>query len=102
MNKQLFCVMDDSKKDIEMTPEISQMHNDCINRIKEKYAYLLNDNDKLNNNFYSDDMRYVMDETSVPYEHNENPFPRTTSDDEFDEMIINKYHLTTKEMEKDV
>lgn len=40
-----------------------------------------------------------MDETSVPYEQNENPFPQTDLDDEFETMIINKYHLTTKEME---
>ncbi len=39
------------------------------------------------------------DETSVPYEQNENPFPQTDLDDEFEKMIINKYHLTTKEME---
>lgn len=50
--------------------------------------------------YLKNDMCYVMDETSVPYEHNENPFPRTASDDEFEEMIINKYHLITKEMEK--
>ena len=96
MNKQLFCVMDDTKKEIEMTPELSQMHNDSINRIKKKYAYLFEDS------VDEDDMRYVMDETSMPYEYNENPFPRTTSDDEFEEMIINKYHLMTKEMEKEL
>lgn len=40
-----------------------------------------------------------LDETSAPYTDNENPFVRT-KDDEFDEMIIAKYHLTTKEKEK--
>ena len=45
-------------------------------------------------------LSFFMDETSAPYEDGENPFPRTKEDDEFDEMIIAKYHLTTKEMEK--
>jgi hypothetical protein len=40
-----------------------------------------------------------MDDTSVPYEQDENPFPKTNSDDEFEKMIITKYHLITKEME---
>ena len=44
-------------------------------------------------------LRFLMDETSVPYPENENPFPRTKEDDVFDEMIIEKYHLITKEME---
>ena len=44
-------------------------------------------------------LRCFMDETSAPYEDGENPFVRTKEDDEFDEMIIAKYHLTTKEME---
>ena len=48
----------------------------------------------------TDNLRFIMDETSVPYEQNENPFPRTDSDDEFEKMIINKYHLVTKEMEE--
>lgn len=47
----------------------------------------------------TENLRFVMDETSAPYEQNENPFPRTDSDNEFEKMIINKYHLTTKEME---
>lgn len=41
---------------------------------------------------FTENSRFVMDETSVPYERNENPFPRTDSDDEFEKMIINKYH----------
>ena len=45
-------------------------------------------------------LRYVMDETSAPYEDGENPFVRTKEDDEFVEKIIAKYHLITKEMEK--
>ena len=40
-------------------------------------------------------LSFFMDETSAPYEDGENPFPRTKEDDEFDEMIIAKYHLTT-------
>lgn len=44
-------------------------------------------------------LRFFMDETSVPYEENENPFPRAKEDDVLDEMIIEKYHLITKEME---
>lgn len=46
-----------------------------------------------------DNLRFVMDETSAPYEENENPFVQTELDNEFEQMIINKYHLTTKEME---
>ena len=49
--------------------------------------------------YSTDNLRFVMDETSVPYEQNENPFPQTDSDDEFEKTIINKYHLITKEME---
>lgn len=45
-------------------------------------------------------LRYFMDETSAPYEDGENPFPRTKEDDEFDEMMIAKHHLVTKEMEE--
>ena len=47
----------------------------------------------------TDSLRFIMDETSVSYEQNENPFPRTDFDNKFDNMIIKKYHLTTKEME---
>lgn len=46
-----------------------------------------------------ENLRFIMDETSIPYERNENPFPQTAVDEEFDKIIINKYHLTTKEME---
>lgn len=46
-----------------------------------------------------DNLRFVMDETSVPYEENETPFVQTESDNEFEQMIISKYHLATKEME---
>lgn len=45
-------------------------------------------------------LSFFMDETSAPYTDNENPFVRTKEDDEFDEMLIATYHLTTKEMEK--
>lgn len=47
----------------------------------------------------TENLRFFMDETSVPYEKTENPFPRTKEDDEFDKTIIAKYHLTTIEME---
>lgn len=47
------------------------------------------------------DLRFVMDESSVPYEKNENPFPRIKEDDEFENKIIDKYHLITEEMEID-
>lgn len=50
--------------------------------------------------YSADNLRFVMDETSAPFEENENPFIQTETDDEFDQMIINKYHLTTKEMEQ--
>ena len=46
-------------------------------------------------------LRFFMDETSTPYTDSENPFVRTKEDDEFDKMIIEKYHLTTKERERD-
>ena len=49
--------------------------------------------------YSTDNLRFVMDETSVPYEQNENPFLETKEDEEFEEMIINKYHLITKEAE---
>lgn len=48
--------------------------------------------------YLAENLRFVMDETSAPYEKNENPFPRTKADDEFDKLIIKKYHLTTEEM----
>lgn len=44
-------------------------------------------------------LRFYMDETSAPYSDKDNPFNRTKEDDEFDKMIIEKYKLTTKEME---
>ena len=46
-------------------------------------------------------LRFYMDETSVPYDENKNPFIRTEEDDAFDKMLIAKYHLTTVEMEND-
>ena len=49
--------------------------------------------------YSTDNLRFVMDETSVPYEQNENPFLQMDLGDEFEKMIISKYHLTTKEME---
>lgn len=51
--------------------------------------------------YSTDNLRFIMDETSTPYEENENPFIQTELDNEFERMIINKYHLTTKEMESD-
>lgn len=49
--------------------------------------------------YSTDNLRFVMDETSAPYEENENLFVQTELASEFEQMIINKYHLTTKEME---
>lgn len=46
-----------------------------------------------------ENLRFVMDETSAPYEQNENPFSQTDADAKFEKMIINKYHLVTEEME---
>ena len=40
-----------------------------------------------------------MDDTSIPFEDDENPFPRTKEDDEFDEQMIKKYNLVLKETE---
>ena len=48
------------------------------------------------------DLRFFMDETSAPYEDGENPFIRTKEDEKFDKMIIAKYNLITKEMEKEI
>jgi hypothetical protein len=44
-------------------------------------------------------LRFFTNETSMPYSENENPFLRTEEDDKFDEMIIEEYHLVTKEKE---
>lgn len=46
--------------------------------------------------YSTDNLRFVADETSIPYEQNENPFPKTDLDDEFEKTIINKYHLRRK------
>lgn len=43
---------------------------------------------------------FIMDETSAPYEQWECPFSETLLDKEFEKMIIEKYHLVTKEMEE--
>lgn len=42
-------------------------------------------------------IRFYIDESSSPYENNEEIIKRTKDDDEFDEMIIKKYNLTPKE-----
>lgn len=47
--------------------------------------------------YKADNLRFVMDETSAPHEQNENPFSRTNADIEFEKMMIDKYHLVTKE-----
>ena len=49
----------------------------------------------------TNNLRFIMDETSMPYEKNENPFPRKANDDEFDQKMIEKYQLVTKEMENE-
>ena len=38
-------------------------------------------------------LQYYMDESATPYEDGENPYMRTKEDDEFDEKMIEKYHL---------
>lgn len=48
----------------------------------------------------SRNLRYFMDETSAPYEEGKNPFPMTEEDRAFEEALISKYHLVTKEMER--
>ena len=45
------------------------------------------------------ELRCYMDDTSIPFEDDENPFPRTKEDDEFDEQMIKKYNLVLKETE---
>jgi len=45
------------------------------------------------------DLRFFMDESSAPFEDDSNPFPRTKEDEEFERMIIARFHLITKEME---
>ena len=45
------------------------------------------------------EFRYYMDDTSIPFEDDDNPFPRTKEDDEFDEKMIKKYNLVLKEKE---
>lgn len=44
--------------------------------------------------------RFFMDESSLPYEENENPFKRTEEDDDFDEIMIQKYNLKWKSERK--
>jgi hypothetical protein len=42
------------------------------------------------------ELRFLADESSRPYEDYENPFGRTQWDDDLEKMIINKYNLTPK------
>ena len=44
-------------------------------------------------------LRFYTDESGIPYEDGENPFPRTKEDDDFDQMMIEKYNLVLKEAE---
>ena len=44
-------------------------------------------------------LRFYTDESGIPYEDGENPFPRTKEDDDFDQMMIEKYNLVLKEEE---
>ena len=44
-------------------------------------------------------LRFYTDESGTPYEDGENPFPRTKEDDDFDQMMIEKYNLVLKEEE---
>ena len=50
----------------------------------------------------AENLRFFMDEDAVPYPENEIPFPRTKEDEEFEKMIVENFHLVTKEMEKNV
>ena len=43
-------------------------------------------------------LRFYTDESGTPYEDGENPFPRTKEDDDFDQMMIEKYNQERKEM----
>ena len=43
------------------------------------------------------DLRFYMDESSAPYEEDENPFERTKEDEEFDKYVIDKFNLVTKD-----
>ncbi len=47
-------------------------------------------------------LRFYMDESSAPYSESDAPIVRTKEDDEFDDMIIAKYHLVTEEKEKNL
>lgn len=51
--------------------------------------------------YFTENMRFVMDDTSTPYKDGEVPFTRTAADEEFEKKICEKYHLVTKEMEED-
>ena len=44
-------------------------------------------------------LRFYTDESGTPYEDGENPFPRTKEDDDFDQMMIEKYNLVLREEE---
>lgn len=43
MSEQLFCVMDDVKTDVEMTPEISRIFEEGLQEVQQEYAYLFKD-----------------------------------------------------------
>lgn len=43
---------------------------------------------------------YYMDDTSIPYEPDENPFSETEEDMEFDKRIIEKYCLEDTKQQK--
>ena len=49
----------------------------------------------------SEKLYLLMDESSAPLENADFLYPRTKEDEEFDKMIVEKYHLITKDMEDD-
>ena len=46
----------------------------------------------------SENLRFFMDEDAVPYPESEIPFTVTKEDEEFEKMIVEKFHLVTKEI----
>ena len=41
---------------------------------------------------------FYMDDTSIPYDVDDNPYPRSESDERFDDEIISKYQLMASEI----
>lgn len=49
--------------------------------------------------FSVSEVKYYMDDTSIPYDTEEYSFQRIAKDDDFDREMIHKYNLVTKEKE---